>query len=195
VHTPVLASIDTPPPPVSPRTAAIEIGAGGVDVAAVDTVSVESDFGAGTLSVAIGLSEDGGSFAAAVSVAIGTSTVSDGVDARIRSATVETTGAVNVEATSDDTFAITAAAIAVSFALQVSEVPIALAGSGVGLTADNKLTGHTAATIDGGSVVTAAKDVTVHAKDSSTQTSGIGGGGLSLSIISITVLVSESTNS
>ena len=194
VHNTVLASIDATPTSVSPRTAAIEVGAGGVDVAALDTVSMTNAYGAGGISVAIGLSEGGASFAGTIGVALGKNIVSDLVDARIQGATVDSGGAVTVEATSNDTFAITAAVVAVSIALQISEVPISVAVVGIGLTAENTLTGHTAATIDGGSVVTAVKDVTVHAKDTSTENSGIGAGGFSLALISATVLVISSTN-
>jgi hypothetical protein len=191
----VLASIDTTPALVDPRTAAIEVGSGGVHVEAVDSATVDSRYGSGALSVEIGMSEGGFSGSITVGVALAKSTVTDLVDARIRAATVHTTGDADVHATTTGTFTASAAVVAVGIAIQVSEVPISVQLTGIGLTSTNTYDGHTLATIDQASVVKADGDVTVTAGDTATMSSGIGAGGLSIGLISVDVVVIQSTNS
>ena len=176
------------------RAAAVVAGPGGISVTVTDTASITSKFGSGSLAVGIGLS-DGGSAQIGLSaaVALATNTVDNKVDAIVTGSSLSSGGGVTVSATSNRNLFAEGGSVSVNVQIQISQTPISIALSAVVVIVENVVKGYTKAGIHDSSV-SAAGDVLVHAKDTSTLDSGIGGGSLSVALLAVDVVIVNPTN-
>ncbi|WP_108259779.1 LysR family transcriptional regulator [Mangrovicoccus ximenensis] len=163
----------------------VEAG-GAILVRAIEDVTVNAD--AGAASLAISGSYVGGSVA--VSAAVADNIVTSRTRAEIYTSAVTSEGStITVDASSQSDVDVTVAAIALS-----ASISIGVSASGAGASAKNTSTSVIEGLVTGGSVLTAAGNVTIRADDDATIDATVVAVALSVGVVGVSVGVAIGEN-